>query len=144
MPWVWIEDITNIICLLFQYSIPNIMVKIANIYFIIYGYLLHEINTHSWRGNIQHYMLAHLVLVILLIYTYQQVRFLTYMLSDGVYIIRTLDWVWMEVLANNKFCLSTSKTLLHEQMIPRNIANIYVRIFGHYLHFERQMYRWKV
>ena len=64
--------------------------KITEIYVRINGYLIQEIIIYGyWKSN-QQYMLDHLFFNEISIYTYRPEIFLTFMLSDGVYITSTL------------------------------------------------------
>ena len=64
------------------------------------------------------------------------------MLADGVYIILSSKLVMVEVITNIQYKLSTRKTPPHKRVFSRNIANIYVRIFGKYTQFCHLMYTW--
>ena len=56
------------------------MMKIADIYVSITGYLYHRITIHRRKINIQHLMLAHTLLLEIPIETHQQERLPTCML----------------------------------------------------------------
>ena len=71
----------------------NMMMKISNIYIRITGYLFQEINIHQWRINIKYSMLDHPIFQKKLIDTYKQEILPPFMLSYGVYITLSLNWV---------------------------------------------------
>ena len=87
----------------------NITIKSSNINVIITGYLFQDINIHQWRINIQHFMLGHPLLNIILNDTYKQEIFPTFRLPYGVHINLLLNIVKVKEIANIKFHISTRK-----------------------------------
>ena len=79
------------------------MIKIANIYINITGYLLQLIHFHRCRENIQHSMFDHPDFDNIPIGKYKLEIFTTFMLSDGAYITCSFNWVYVEVIANIQF-----------------------------------------
>ena len=66
------------------------MIKIADIYVSISGYLLQQINIHQCKKNIQHSMLDHLDFNDMSIEPYKREIFPTLLLAYGVYITHRL------------------------------------------------------
>ena len=95
----------------FTILLNNVMMKIADIYVIIHGYLLHLNDIHRWRINSQYYMLDHLFSRNFNI-TIKIYRLPVFRSEDGVSLTSRLNWVKVEEIANIKFYLYTQKYLL--------------------------------
>ena len=64
------------------------------------------------------------------------------MLVLCVSFIRSLTLVYMKVMYHIQYYLSTRKTQFTKVEMPRNISNIYVRIYGKSIQFWRLLYTW--
>ena len=96
------EHIADIICQISNILFNNIMKKITNIYVIITGYYIKEINIHQCRKSIHYYMLDLPVFNNISIYKYHRVILVKFILADGVYITCTFNQVKVKVIANIK------------------------------------------
>ena len=67
------------------------MIKIYNIYVSTNGSLLHQINIHWCNKNILNYMLGHHDFKNLSNVTYKREQYMQFMLTNGVYINRSLN-----------------------------------------------------
>ena len=89
-------------------------------------------------------MLAHPYIRKFSIDNYKHKILQTFMLPDGEYITRSLDCLNVKEISNIQCQLSTRKTMCYKKINERNIANIYVRIFGKSLHFRRMVHIWMI
>ena len=89
------------------------MIKIANIYVRTTGYILQMIYICWCMENSQHYMLSNPDFNNIPIDHYKWEIFTTFMLSCGIYVTRSLNWLYVEVIANIWCYLYTRKTDFH-------------------------------
>ena len=66
------------------------------------------------------------------------------MLALRVYVTCSLNWVYLEVIANIKCYLFTRKTQFYGKQMLRSTANKYVNIFGKYQHFSSDVYMYDI
>ena len=123
------EDIANILCHIFHYSIQHNHDENFRHLFSINGCLLQEINIHQWSINIKHFMLAHPVFHNIPIDTYIPELLPTVMIADADYITLPLNWIKMEEIANIQCYPSSRKHRFAQKYFAGNIANIYVSLF---------------
>ena len=91
----------------------NNMIKISNIYVGTNGSLLQQIKIGQCRNNSQHYLLDHPNFKNN--YYYEQEILLIFILSDVVYITRSLNLIYVKVIFNIQSYLSIIKTQFQEK-----------------------------
>ena len=91
------------------------MIIISNIYVINTGSLLHMINISWCSKNSQHYMLPHPNVDKISINNYKQEILPTFMLENCVYVTRSLNWVYVELISNIQCYIYKKKTQFHKK-----------------------------
>ena len=81
------------------------------------------------QENIQHYMSSHPDFNNISIDDSKRYIFMTLMISDGLYIIQSLNQLNMEVISNIQ-CYFFKRKKYNKKEVPGNISNIYIIING--------------